>query len=74
MEKHEISELQNFARDLEIKGSKMATAALTGGNDMRVAYASGASAAYLDSASRIRRILEIVADPDPDPDLEKNVP
>lgn len=62
MEKREIIELKNFARDLEIKGSQMATAALQGGNDMRVAYASGASAAYLDSASRIRKVLEIIGE------------
>ena len=70
MKMHEITELQNFARDLEIKGARMATAALNGGNDMRVAYAAGASSAYLDSASRIRRVLEIMADPD----LENPVP
>lgn len=62
MEKREFVELENFARDLEIKGSQMATAALQGGNDMRVAYASGASAAYLDSASWLRKVLDLIGE------------
>ena len=71
MENREIIELENLARELEMKGSQMATAALQGGRDMRVAYASGASAAYLDSANRIRRALEIMGE---HPDLENPVP
>lgn len=72
MEKREITtELEAIAAELEYKGTKMATAALQGGQDMRVAYASGASAAYLDSANRIRRTLEIVND---NPDMENPVP
>ena len=72
MEKREIlAELSAIATELEYKGTKMATAALQGGRDMKVAYASGASAAYLDSASRIRKALEIMGE---HPDLENPVP
>lgn len=72
MEKLEIlAELSAIAAELEYKGTKLATSALQGGHDMRVAYASGASAAYLDSASRIRKALEIMGE---NPDLENPVP
>ena len=71
MKNQEIyAKIEEIAAELEYKGTKMATAALQGGRDMRIAYASGASAAYLDSASRIRRALEIMAHPD----LENPVP
>lgn len=72
MEKREIlAELSAIVAELEYKGTRMATSALQGGRDMKVAYASGAGAAYLDSASRIRKALEIMGD---HPDLENPVP
>ena len=52
--------LEVVARDLEIKGSEMATIALEGGSDLKVAYASGAGAAYLDAAARLRRTLGFI--------------
>ena len=52
--------LEVVAHDLEIKGSEMATAALEGGSDLKVAYASGAGAAYLDAAARLRRTLGFI--------------
>ena len=52
--------LEVVAHDLEIKGSEMAKTALEGGSDLKVAYASGAGAAYLDAATRLRRTLAFI--------------
>lgn len=52
--------LSTVAHDLEVKATDMATASLEGGSDLKVAYASGAGAAYLDAAARLRRTIGFI--------------